>query len=132
MNGKAIMNGIRLDSLDSADMVDVLHYMFEEDMFVSTGEEAEHKSKVRTTLYKEFYDKDYQYKVSSSSARTTYGGNSYADGTLLPPLDEEFDTSDIEPFDANKKSKTKPYVPPSNFNPESPMPFGMNIDAPLN
>ena len=116
--------------MDASDLVDVIHYMFEEDMFVATGEEAEHKSSVRTTLYRDFYDKEYMYKVSSSS-KNTYGGSSYADGTLLPPLDEEFDTSDIEPFNPNKKSKPKPYVPPTNFNPDSALPFGKDIDAPL-
>ena len=124
------MNGIKLETMDASDMIDVFHYMFEDDMFVSTGEEAEHKSKVRTTLYREFYKKEYSYKVQSSSSNS-YGGSTYADGTLLPPLDDEFADADIEPFNPNKRSTPKPYVPPTNFNPDSVLPFGKDIDAPL-
>jgi hypothetical protein len=122
------MSGIRLESLASSDLVDVLHYLFEEDMFVATGEEADHKSKVRTTLYEEFYNKTYAYKTNSSGS--SMSGSSYADGTLLPPLNDDFE-EELEPFDASKPSKPKPYIPPTNFNPESVLPFGRDIDSPL-
>lgn len=119
------MSGVKLEELGSSDMIDVLHFMFEEDMFAATGEEAEHKSKIRTTLYKEFYNKRYEYGSSSNNKST------YANGDLLPPMDEEFYQKDLIPFDPEKKSKPTPYVPVSNFNPDSVLPFGMNIDAPL-
>ena len=117
-----------MEELESSDMLDVIHFMFEEDMFAATGEESEHKSKIRTTLYREFYNKHYDYQVSSSSS-----GVSNADGTLLPPLDEEYG---IQEFNANAqdspvKTKPKPYVPATNFNPNSVLPFGKDIDAPL-
>jgi hypothetical protein len=120
------MSGVRLGELGSSDMIDVLHFMFEEDMFTATGEEAEHKSKVRTTLYREFYDKDYGYKISSSEG--------YASGgDLLPPLDEEYEIKQFDPDSRESpvKTKPKPYVPATNFNPGSALPFGRDIDAPL-
>jgi hypothetical protein len=125
VNGKALMSGIRLESLDASDMVDVLHFMFEEDLYAATGEEAIHKSKIRTTLYREFYKKEYDYTVDDSS------NNSYsADGSLLPPLDDEFG---LEPFNPDNpvKPKTKAFVPTTKFSPNSALPFGRDVDAPL-
>jgi hypothetical protein len=120
------MSGVRLGELGSSDMIDVLHFMFEEDMFTATGEEAEHKSRVRTTLYREFYNKEYGYKISSSSG-------SASGGDLLPPLDEEYEIKQFNPHpqDSPVKTKPKPFVPTTNFNPDSVLPFGKDIDSPL-
>jgi hypothetical protein len=123
------MNGLRLGDLESADMLDVIHYLMEEDTFTASKEESDHKTAVRTVFYREFSGKEYAYKSSSTASR-----NTTASGDILPSLDEEFG---IEPFDPNSKdrpmkTKPKPYVPPTNFNSDSYLPFGNQLDAPLN
>jgi len=122
------MNGIRLGEMESSDMLDVIHYLFEEDMAAASGEQAEARSNVRTILYKSFYEREYQYKLDSSSkSKGSYGSSStYADGSPIEPME------DLVPFDPLEQAKpTKPYVPPTEFNPDSVMPFGTTLDAPL-
>ena len=117
------MSGLRLGDLESTDMLDVIHYLMEEDMFTASKEESDNKTAIRTVFYREFSGKEYAYKSSST-----------ASNQILPPLDEEFG---IEPFDPNSKdrpikTKPKPYVPPTNLNSDSYLPFGNKLDAPLN
>lgn len=123
------MSGIRLGDLECSEMLDVIHYIFEEDLFTSSNEESEHKSKLRSSIYINMYERTYKYSTPTSNR----GVSTTASGDILPPLDDEFE---IKTFDPNKdikphKTKPKPYVPATNFNPDSPLPFGKNIDAPL-
>lgn len=98
-------------------MLDVLHFMFEEDLRFSSGEEAKAQSKMRTQLYG-LYDKPYNYGASESSG-TTYGGRAY--------VPDDIDEFNVTPVDVKKS-----YIPPTKFNPESTNPFGSVLDAPLN
>lgn len=90
--------------MDAADMLDVLHYFLDEDMRYATGESAQLHSNVRETLYGVLYGMPYKYGVKSSSDRTS---SSYAEGD------------------------TKPYVPPTDFDESSPLPFGDALEAPI-
>lgn len=98
-------------------MSDVLHFMFEEDLRFSSGEEAQAQSKMRTQLYS-LYGKSYNYGATNSS-KTTYGGRAYA-------------PDDVDEFDVTPVDVKKSYIPPTKFNPESSNPFGSVLDAPLN
>lgn len=130
VNGRALVNGLQLASMDASDMLDVIHYFFEDDINMSSGEQAEARDKTRTMLYREFYKRPYAHATGVSAQQkrtTTAGANSY-----------EFDTSDdddeidepINPFSPSKRD-TKPYVPPTNFNANAAKPFGEVLDAPL-
>lgn len=123
------MSGIRLGDLELSEMLDVIHFIFEEDMYTQSKEESEYKSKLRSSIYTNLYDRSYKYTVESSSRGVTT-----ASGDILPPLDEEFGLKEFDPNEdlKPKKTKPKPYVPPTNFNPDSVLPFGKSIDAPLN
>ena len=109
-------------------MLDVIHFYFEEDMLAASSKEhLEVRDHVRSTLYREFYDREYQYGSSSSS-------------TSLSPsiLDDELGVDDVppQPIDPEQESKAfavppKPYTPPTRINPNSAKPFGALIDAPL-
>lgn len=103
VNGKAIVNKVDLLELDSADMVDVIHYFFDEDMRYASYESALMHGKLREQIYGSLYEKHYKYAMKDS----TDSGSSSAEGA------------------------TKPYVPPTEFNPESPSPFGKVLDAPI-
>lgn len=127
MNGKALMSGIRLEEMEMSDMLDVIHFILEDDLASATGEQAEARSNTREMIYREFYNKEYQYKAKGTSRNSSGSrSGSYADGT---PID---DFSDIEPFDPLEHSAPpKPFVPATDFNPDSALPFGSNLDAPL-
>ncbi len=86
-------------------MLDVVHYFFEQDSRFTTAEEAESLSALRSRVYESLYDRPYNYAVSSSRNKNSqnFGG----DGEL------------------------KPYIPPTDFDADSPLPFGDVLDAPI-
>lgn len=118
------MSGIALGELECSDMLDVIHYILEEDLIVASKEEADYRTHVRNTLYRDFYNREYAYGRSSSGV--------YASGNAIDlPLDDEFNPKPFDPDSGPKPSKPKPYIPPTKVNPDSVLPFGKNIDAPL-
>lgn len=119
MNGKALASGLKLSEMEAAEMTDVLHYLMEEDMRYTSAEEAEAVSAYRTQIYL-LYNKTYKYGVSSKNqqnGRTYIPKNAGSDIGFDDPV---FNTGE-----------TKPYIPPTDFNPDSVLPFGSDLDAPL-
>lgn len=115
------MSGVRLKELDSSDLIDVIHYLFEEDIYYVSKEQGESREKVRKMMYSEFYKKDYEYAMFEEKQKFDF------DDIGLEEQAEE-----IRPFDvSDKKRQIKPYVPPTAMDDESPVPFGSIIDAPL-
>lgn len=109
-----------MPSLEAADLVDVLHYYFEEDAKVSSGEEAEARDSMRTTIYNDLYGKTYRY--SSSKSKTTDFSN----------LDDPMGDDMPMPVDPMQKTfSSKPFVPATDFDEGSYKPFGNVLDAPL-
>ena len=94
-------------------MLDVLHYLLDEDLSYASSEEAKYKSAVRASLYKNLYEKSYKFKIS--------------DGTSSS---RDFDNPDD--FSSGVSREVKPYIPPTQFNPDSPNPFqGVLRETPL-
>lgn len=112
------MNGLRLADMDASDMLDVLHFYFEEDLRYNNAEEADAVSSVRVSLYRTMYETEYKYKVSSK--KSGQGRNSYASGT---------DFDDLAPFDP-ETAVSKPYVPPTQFDASGVDSSGV-LDGPL-
>jgi hypothetical protein len=113
---------IKLAELKASDMIDVLHYFFEEDMYVASGEQAEAKSRLRVSIYQNMYGTTYKYGYESAESRNK---RIFDEAMMEPDLPAE----NIKPFDPVRQP-TKGYIPPTQFNPESPTPFG-DLDAPL-
>lgn len=90
-----------------ADMLDVIHFLFEEDSRYISQEEVESVSAMRTQIYETLYGVSYNYKVKKSAR-----SNSTSTGI-----------SGIE--------ETKPYIPPTEFDPQASNPFGSALEAPL-
>ena len=112
------MSGLQISELSSSEMLDVIHVLFEEDFTSAvSGEHIDAKNKIRKIMYKEFYDRTYTYGGSS---------NDYSE----EPKGSQMDYSDVTPFDP-KKAAVKPFVPATNFDENSPKPFGRVLDAPL-
>ena len=100
-------------------MLDVVHFLFEEDSRYESSEQAEAIGKLRDVIYGSMYNTTYRYGYSGKASSST--GRKYIDDSnALDPLD-----------DLPRPMVTKPYVPPTNFNPNSSMPFGDVLDAPL-
>jgi hypothetical protein len=132
VNGKALVNGLNLREMEMSDMLDVIHYFFEEDMNYSTGEQAEAHGKVRKNLYRSMYNREYRYAAHSmGNGKTTYGGTeadfNSAEFDSSVPTEAEAPVSVFNP----RASQTKAYTPSTNFNPDAAKPFGEVLDQPL-
>jgi hypothetical protein len=116
VNGKALVSGLKLVEMDAADMVDVLHYYFEDDLNIVSQEQVAAKSESRSVIYRTLYGTTYKYRVDTGMKSETASSSTSFD--------------DLVPFDPSN-SVTKPYVPPTEFDPDAATPFGMTLDAPL-
>lgn len=105
--------------MEASPMLDVLHFYMEEDHLTSDPATAQQKTHVRTIVYREFYNIKYKYGQSSESPR----GRQYIDSSE----DYDDDLSDVTSFSPS----AKPYTPATDFDPNSPDPFGGLLDAPL-
>lgn len=103
------MSGIDLREMEASDMLDVLHYLFEDDLHVGSAEEADAKDKVRISIYESMYNKTYKFANPKSSTDNDYGFDELDDPVNFSP--------DIQ-------TETKPYFPPTDFNPDAANPFG--------
>jgi hypothetical protein len=117
------MSGVRLLTLDSADLLDVLHYMFEKDLMVASSEESDAKDRLRSAIYENLYGRPYDY------------GSSIANQLPLGMVPEDhypLEDEDIVPFDPLTKSRpTKAYTPTTKFNPAAANPYHGVLDAPM-
>jgi hypothetical protein len=119
VNGKALVNGLQLASMEVDDMLDVIHYFMEEDFNVTSAEQSEAREKSRTILYKSLYNKDYRFSSNKKTFSTVdASGHTNSFEEELVPVDPT-------------AGPTKSYVPPTDFNPESIKPFGDVLDAPF-
>jgi hypothetical protein len=107
--------------MEMSEMLDVLHYYMEEDYNLSSGDQIDARSKLRKTIYKLMYNKEYVFGTSSSANTSPVMANGLAD---TDPYD------DVVPVDPIK-GPTKSFVPPTDFNPDLVKPFGDVLDAPL-
>jgi len=113
------MNGLQLSGMEVSDMLDVIHVILEDDLTSNVNaEQVDAKTKVRQVFYREFYDSEYKFASSTRNYNSSSGNAN------------DFNDWDITPFDPNKKP-TKPYVPPTDFDADAPLPFGKVLDAPF-
>jgi len=93
--------------MESSDMLDVLHFFFEEDSRYHTGDEAKGVEALRVALYETMYKTTYKYRTGNNSRNPSAQGF------------------------ASDSFKTKSYIPPTDFDPDSSNPFGAALEAPL-
>lgn len=117
------MNGLRLAEMEASEMLDVLHYFFEEDYFYVNDEQAEYRPKFRQQMYKSMYGIDYVY-VSADT------GDSSGSDSLDPEEIEEPEEL-INPFSPRAKKETKAFLEPTLPLENSQKPFGDILDMPL-
>ncbi len=120
------MSGINLLELDSSSMMDVIHYLFENDLEISLSEFAEARDEVRLNIYRDLYETDYKYAMPKKRVSGSFDPN-------LPPYDEPLD-GPLEPegMSGGAPSKPKSYVAPTDFSEAAVNPYNGVLDAPLN
>jgi hypothetical protein len=72
-------------------------------------EQANARSATRESIYRLMYNEEYEFSIKGADKVSASGLSGQASG-----------------YEA-----TKSYIPPSDFNPDSPLPFGENLDPPL-
>lgn len=86
-------------------MLDVLHYLLDEDLSYISGEQAEYKSNMRVSLYRNLYEENYKYAYQTSQQSSmSERSNDFAMPSSL-------------------SNEIKPYMPPTNFDPDADNPF---------
>lgn len=86
-------------------MTDVLHYYFDEDMRYGSLEGAQLHSSVREQIFGVMYGYDYKYSIGKNRVTRSDGAEELA---------------------------VKPYIPATEFDPDSNDPFGGLLDSPIN
>ena len=105
------MNGIKLQELEISDMLDVIHYFYEEDFNYSTVEQAQMTDARRIHVFETLYKTKYEYAAPKQKSSES------PDGGVIP-------------FDPDNR-EVKPYIPPTEVDPDAVNPFGSALDAPI-
>jgi hypothetical protein len=118
------MSGLNLEEMEVSSMLDVLHYLMEEEMMRQHHNGVDIPGAVRDYLYWELYGVRYPYY-------TPVGGNRHASGDTLDGLDDPLDG--VAPFNPKdgKAEPVKAYAPPTRVDPDAQQPFGALLDSPL-
>jgi hypothetical protein len=104
--------------MELSDMLDVIHYFYEDDLNYASVEQAQMADARRVTVFKQLYNIDYKYASDELKNRTAAASSN-------------FDFDDLAPFDPTNV-ETKPFVPATDMNENSSTPFGDILDAPIN
>lgn len=105
-------------------MLDVLHVFFEESFSYATDEHAQRISATREAVYQTLYGKEYPYPYKRNDGPKEFDPESM-------DFADDFDLTEPEEIKVFSPKKPKQYVPPTNFDGESAMPFGGILDAPM-
>lgn len=96
VNGKALMSGIRLMEMEASDMLDCLHFLFEEDFTSVSEDHARSRSAIRDTLYNEMYGVSYTFRLADPKGKTGTRASNEFDYSEYEAM------SNVEPFDPKK------------------------------
>lgn len=89
--------------MEASEMLDVLHYFFEEDNNFISQEHAIITERRRIRLYRNMYGVEYPYAVIEKAASES----------------------------SENGEQVKPYIEPTEFDPDSSNPFGAVLDSPI-
>jgi hypothetical protein len=111
--------------MDAPDMIDVLHFFFEEDFRFVSQEDSISRDELRMRMYKEMYDVDYAYSLNRD-----LGDNESMQLDSPPVSDESLEMDVINPFNPRER-EVKPFVQSTTLNDDQFNPFGSLLDDPL-
>ena len=113
--------------MNASNMMDVVHYIFEQDTVVSSEDELKSQSAVRVAIYRDFYKKKYAYEYKPKSS----SGRAYVPDSDLEVMSEE---EDLQPFRAREEMPQKSTMGEETitpFDPTAQNPFNGILDAPM-
>jgi len=139
------MNGVKLLELEASDLVDVLHFEFEEYFTFVSEEHVASRSGIRKSVYNNLYGIPFKYEVKTNSQNKSGGQSGYrggmsASGNPTPSYTDDADFTSlnaVNPFSPRDVQRSengeeiKPYFPPTEFDPNSAQPFP-GIPGPMN
>ncbi len=130
INGKALMSGINLNKMEGSDMLDVLHFLFEEDSHYTSEESAKSRSALRVVIYPSFYGSAYKYEWKDTKSKQ-FASTQYIDDDLSV-MDE---AEAVKPFNPREmQAERKPTMGAetiTQFDPTAANPFSGILDAPV-
>jgi hypothetical protein len=126
VNGKGLAHGLRLAEMDASDMLDVIHYFFEDDYRYSNNEESIYKDEFRKSFYKQVYSYEYKYASDDGGSKSSYRDFDASATSSLEDVEEV-----IEPFNPRKKKATKAFVEATPMVGDEIKPFGSILDGPI-
>jgi hypothetical protein len=86
--------------MESSDMLDIIHVLYEDDAIPLHESHSKIKSNVRVMLWRSIYEKEYPYPYVESAGDGGSAGGLPPDEALLPS--------------ENAPRVRKPYIPPTN------------------
>jgi hypothetical protein len=113
------MSQVKLAEMDAADMLDVIHYLYEEDVNYVSPEQQQYADQRRVSIWNSMYKIPYKYSATKENA-----------DIFNSPIGDDEDI-DFTPFSASRSNNVKPYFPPTDFSAEDGDPFGGVLDAPI-
>jgi hypothetical protein len=116
---------MRLANIEASDMLDVIHYLFEQDVLFVSGEQVAYKDTFRKNLYENLYNSTYKY-ANKSELDGSYGMDALDAPLAEAPIEED----KIRVFSPREKT-AKPYTPPTEVKADDIKPFGSVLDAPI-
>lgn len=119
------MSGLDLREMEASSMLDVLHYLMEEEMIRQHHNGVDIPGAVRDYLYWELYGVRYPYYTPTGGRRYSSAGDDIE--ALEDPLDG------VAPFNPRdgRAEPVKAYAPPTPVDPTARKPFGELLDSPL-
>lgn len=117
--------------MEASQMMDVLHYYFEEDNHFVSEESAQSRSNIREHLYRELYKIEYKYKYEAKKEPKKFDFDEEESNYGSFSEEQAESLGGVKPFNP-RAQETKPYIPPTPVDPDSSSPFGPVLDAPLN
>jgi hypothetical protein len=117
------VSGLRLAELPASEMLDVLHYFFEEDYMFTSEEQSVYKQRFRKHTYETLYGISYAFYDES------YDKSQELESAIDDSENEPEEV--INPFNPRAKKETKAFIEPTLPVENSNKPFGDILDMPL-
>jgi hypothetical protein len=114
---------IKLKEMEASEMLDVIHFLFEEDNTYVSKEDVISNSELRKYLYEGLYNKKYKYYIDPSDFDVTKKsrGRNYVS-------DSSFDDT---PFDPLAEGSHKGFTPATELKEDEYLPFGPALEPPI-
>jgi len=113
-----------------SDMLDVIHFIFEEDSHYVSEESAKSRSGFRTSIYSSLYGTEYMYKYDSGG-KSGNQAHMYEDASDMDYMSDAESQQAFSPSEMKEPMKP-PAQAPTKFDFDADNPFSGVLDAPMN